>query len=281
MYAYKHKSDSKDKTSQRKVTPYEGRAKRTGIPVQMLKNAEKQSRLSFDDVKVHYNSPKPAQLQAHAYTNGSDVHIAPGQERHLGHELGHVVQQKQGRVQPTMQLQGVSVNDDVSLEDEADLFGDVVQGKWSYNCDVIQMACNYCTNTNCDGSCIICANCNESVLDACECEEVTVDDDADYDPLRYAYSADSLESYTGFDEVSKDEIEISMTGTRASDKQLNELAPEPGYEWHHWQDFNSSDFSCTMSKVEAWFHQQHPHSGACSEYGRFMRLNERPKFKYK
>ncbi|MCL2698117.1 MAG: DUF4157 domain-containing protein [Oscillospiraceae bacterium] len=119
MYAYKHKNENK--TVQRKVSPYESRS---GIPAQMKENAENQSGVSFDDVKVHYNSSKPTQLQAHAYTQGSDVHIAPGQEKHLGHELGHVVQQKQGRVQPTMQLQGVGVNDDELLEGEADEFGE-------------------------------------------------------------------------------------------------------------------------------------------------------------
>jgi len=31
-----------------------------------------------------------------AYADGSDIHLAPGKERHLGHELAHVVQQKQG-----------------------------------------------------------------------------------------------------------------------------------------------------------------------------------------
>jgi hypothetical protein len=79
---------------------------------------------SMDDVKVHYNSNKPAQLQAHAYAQGSDIHIASGQEKHLPHEAWHVVQQKQGRVDPTMQLKGkVNINDDTGLEKEADLMG--------------------------------------------------------------------------------------------------------------------------------------------------------------
>ena len=93
---------------------------KTGIPDTMKSGFENMSGFSFDDVRVHYNSDKPAQLQALAYTQGSEVHIAPGQEKHLGHELGHVVQQKQGRVQPTMQMKGVSVNDDEGLEREAD-----------------------------------------------------------------------------------------------------------------------------------------------------------------
>ncbi len=95
----------------------------TGIPDQTKENFENMSGFSFDDVRVHYNSDKPAQLQALAYTQGNEVHIAPGQEKHLGHELGHVVQQKQGRVQPTMQLQGVNVNDNEGLEREADVMG--------------------------------------------------------------------------------------------------------------------------------------------------------------
>ena len=69
--------------------------------------------MSMDDVKVHYNSSQPAQLNALAYTQGSDIHVAPGQEQHLPHEAWHVVQQAQGRVQPTMQMKdGVPVNDD-------------------------------------------------------------------------------------------------------------------------------------------------------------------------
>lgn len=75
-------------------------------------------------MQVHYNSDKPAGLQAHAYAQGTDIHLAPGQEKHLPHEAWHVVQQKQGRVKPTMQLQeNVKVNDDKGLEKEADVMG--------------------------------------------------------------------------------------------------------------------------------------------------------------
>jgi hypothetical protein len=60
--------------------------------------------MSMDNVKVHYKSSKPAQLNAHAYAQGADIHLAPGQEKHLPHEAWHVVQQAQGRVKPTMQM---------------------------------------------------------------------------------------------------------------------------------------------------------------------------------
>lgn len=96
----------------------------TGLPNQLKAGIESLSGMSMDNVKVHYNSDKPAQLNAHAYAQGTDIHIAPGQEQHLPHEAWHVVQQAQGRVQPTMQMKaGISVNNDPGLESEADMMG--------------------------------------------------------------------------------------------------------------------------------------------------------------
>jgi hypothetical protein len=97
---------------------------RTGLPDRLKSGVEALSGVSLDGVKVHYNSPKPAQLDAHAFAQGADIHLAPGHERHLPHEAWHVVQQAQGRVRPTMQLKGgVPVNDDHGLEREADAMG--------------------------------------------------------------------------------------------------------------------------------------------------------------
>ncbi|GLR17011.1 eCIS core domain-containing protein [Portibacter lacus] len=95
----------------------------TGLPNQLKSGIENLSGFSLDDVNVHYNSSKPAQLQAHAYTQGTDIHVAAGQEKHLPHEAWHVVQQKQGRVQATTQMKGIGVNDDAGLEKEADVMG--------------------------------------------------------------------------------------------------------------------------------------------------------------
>jgi Domain of unknown function (DUF4157) len=96
----------------------------TGMPDQLKSGIENLSGMSMDHVKVHYNSDKPAQLNAHAYAQGSDIHVAPGQERHVPHEAWHVVQQAQGRVKPTMQMKdSVPVNDDEKLEKEADVLG--------------------------------------------------------------------------------------------------------------------------------------------------------------
>ncbi|MFM2376365.1 MAG: hypothetical protein RLZZ165_1462 [Bacteroidota bacterium] len=98
--------------------------KDTGLPTQLKAGIEHMSGMSMDNVKVHYNSSEPAQLQAHAFAQGENIHVAPGQEKHLGHEAWHVVQQKQGRVQPTTQMKGtVPINDDAGLEREADIKG--------------------------------------------------------------------------------------------------------------------------------------------------------------
>jgi len=100
------------------------RANRTGLPDRLKVGVEALSGVSLDGVKVHYNSSKPAQLNALAYAQGSDIHLAPGQEKHLPHEAWHIVQQAQGRVRPTMQLTSwTPINDDPTLEHEADLMG--------------------------------------------------------------------------------------------------------------------------------------------------------------
>ncbi len=89
---------------------------RSGLPVQLKAGIESLSGFSMDDVRVHYNSSKPAEVNALAYAQGSDIHLGAGQEKHLPHEAWHVVQQKQGRVRPTMQLKGrVQINDDAGL----------------------------------------------------------------------------------------------------------------------------------------------------------------------
>ena len=95
----------------------------TGLPNNLKAGIEHLSGASLDGVKVHYNSAKPGQLQAHAYAQGKNIHLASGQEKHLPHEAWHVVQQAQGRVKPTMSKGGAQINDDQSLETEADVQG--------------------------------------------------------------------------------------------------------------------------------------------------------------
>ena len=95
----------------------------TGLPDNLKAGVESLSGFSMDDVKVHYNSSQPATVQALAYTQGTDIHVAPGQERHLPHEAWHVAQQLAGRVEPTTEVGGMPVNDNIDLEHEADVMG--------------------------------------------------------------------------------------------------------------------------------------------------------------
>ena len=96
----------------------------TGLPDPLKSGIESLSGVSLDHVKVHYNSAQPAEMNAHAYAQGNDIHLASGAEQHLPHEAWHVVQQVQGRVKPTAQLKrGVPLNDDAGLEHEADVMG--------------------------------------------------------------------------------------------------------------------------------------------------------------
>ena len=105
----------------------------TGLPDNLKSGIEALSGISMDEVRVHYNSPKPAQLNAHAYAQGNDIHVGSGQEKHLPHEAWHVVQQAQGRVRATTETEsGVKVNDEVALEREADTMGErALQAKFS------------------------------------------------------------------------------------------------------------------------------------------------------
>ena len=95
----------------------------TGLPDNLKAGVENLSGYSLDDVKVHYNSSQPATVQALAYTQGTDIHVAPGQEQHLPHEAWHVAQQMAGRVEPTTEVGGMPVNDNAGLEHEADVMG--------------------------------------------------------------------------------------------------------------------------------------------------------------
>lgn len=104
-------------------TPVQMKKNETGMPDHLKAGIEDLSGFSMDDVRVHYNSDKPATVQALAYTQGTDIHVAPGQEQHLPHEAWHVAQQMAGRVEPTTEVGGMPVNDNADLEREADVMG--------------------------------------------------------------------------------------------------------------------------------------------------------------
>ncbi|MGK0365575.1 MAG: hypothetical protein ACI85O_002641 [Saprospiraceae bacterium] len=113
-----------------------------GMPNDVLGKMENSFQSDFSNVNFHTSSQSATDVGALAYAQGNDVHFAPGQfkpntqsgQELIGHELAHVVQQRQGRVQPTAQAKGIAVNDDKGLEAEADDMGKrAAQGKFIGN----------------------------------------------------------------------------------------------------------------------------------------------------
>jgi len=114
----------KELPMQVKVQDERSTASNTGLPDKLQTGLEDLSGVSLSDVQVHYNSDKPQQEGALAYTQGSEIYIGPGQGKYLPHEGWHAVQQKQGRVSAAFQLKsGLDVNADEHLEKEADIMG--------------------------------------------------------------------------------------------------------------------------------------------------------------
>jgi Domain of unknown function (DUF4157) len=111
------------------VSPRQGLSPANGLPEPLKTNIEAMSGLSMDDVRVHRNSAEPGGIGALAFTQGAEIHLGSGQERHLPHEAWHVVQQKQGRVPITTHFAGAAGNADSHLEREAETMGD--RAEWS------------------------------------------------------------------------------------------------------------------------------------------------------
>jgi hypothetical protein len=127
-------SSSDDESQLGSNKPFQLKPNNTGLPDNLKSGIENLSDMNMDHVRVHYNSSKPAQLNALAYAQGSDIHIASGQEKHLPHEAWHVVQQAQGRVQAAKQMKaGVTINDDPGLEHEADVMGEKANNVQRYS----------------------------------------------------------------------------------------------------------------------------------------------------
>jgi hypothetical protein len=108
-----------------------GAVNASGIPESVQTRMEGALNTGLSDVTVHPNSSKATEVGALAYTQGTDIHVAPGHyspntsqgKQLLGHELTHVAQQMEGRVQPTGTVGGLPLNDSPALEKEADSLG--------------------------------------------------------------------------------------------------------------------------------------------------------------
>lgn len=100
----------------------------TGLPDTLHDGLEQHFGADFSQVRIHQNSSRADELNARAFTQGHDIHFAPGEYqpntpngRHLmAHEFAHVQQQRAGRVRGDRQLKGANLNTSKSLEQEAD-----------------------------------------------------------------------------------------------------------------------------------------------------------------
>jgi hypothetical protein len=86
----------------------------------------------FSDVKIHTNSQQAEELNALAFSQGDDIHFAPGEfsaetekgRNLIGHEFAHIVQQRAGLVTPTfVAANGIAINNNSKLENDADIIG--------------------------------------------------------------------------------------------------------------------------------------------------------------
>jgi hypothetical protein len=98
------------------------------LPGPLLAKMEAAFGADFSGIRVHVG-PQAARIGAIAFTTGNDLYFSPGRyqpdsvqgQQLIGHELAHVIQQRQGRVRaPGV---GVSVVQDHALEAEADRLG--------------------------------------------------------------------------------------------------------------------------------------------------------------
>lgn len=124
--------EDEDEALQMKAdTIVQQKANNTGIPNEVKQKMEDSFGTDFSDVRIHPESSQAPEVGALAYTQGTDIHFAPGQfkpdtsagQQLIGHELAHVIQQAEGRVQPTTEISGMPVNDNEGLEHEADVLG--------------------------------------------------------------------------------------------------------------------------------------------------------------
>ena len=101
---------------------------KTGLPDNVKQGMESFFQTDFSSVRIHPESAKAPEVGALAYTQDTDIHFAPGQfkpdtsagKELIAHELTHAKQRKEKQIDPTISVGGMPVNDDKSLEGEAD-----------------------------------------------------------------------------------------------------------------------------------------------------------------
>ncbi|MFT6827307.1 MAG: hypothetical protein ACI9Z3_000618 [Roseivirga sp.] len=77
-----------------KTANVENEEKSVPSPTAIEDGIEELSGHDMSDVRVHYNSSKPAQLNNEGFNQGKQISLSDPNEKHLPHEAWHVVQQE-------------------------------------------------------------------------------------------------------------------------------------------------------------------------------------------
>lgn len=98
-----------------------GKENNKDLPEDLITGIESLSGISMDDVKVHYNADRPKKIKAETCT---PIHLQEEVKEIHPKEKWHLIQQKQGRVQPIGgKDQKPMINEEENLEKEADTLG--------------------------------------------------------------------------------------------------------------------------------------------------------------
>ena len=96
-------------------------------PVQRLEEEDETLQGKFENAVQRLGDEEDETLQGKfaqmVQREEDDDEALQGQEQHLPHEAWHVAQQMAGRVEPTTEVGGLPVNDNMDLEHEADVMG--------------------------------------------------------------------------------------------------------------------------------------------------------------
>ncbi len=116
--------EAQDNSQESENNPY--------LSLSIQRKMEKSFNQDFSQINIYKNSKSAEKMNARAYAKGNDLHFAEGEfdentrkgQELLGHELAHVVQQRQGRVESReIMSKGVFGNANNLLETEADDWG--------------------------------------------------------------------------------------------------------------------------------------------------------------
>lgn len=94
----------------------------TGLPDKLDTDVENLPGFSIDKVQIHCKPDKKSETaESLASMQGVNLHASPVLEWRISHDPSQIVQQKVGRVKPTATVVEIPIDDNVELENEADL----------------------------------------------------------------------------------------------------------------------------------------------------------------